>query len=140
MISLATSLQPVELTDSAMRLASALLQIASDPAGTTSRLAELAAATQTLRDAIALNEATAAKAADVEAQQAAVTAREQELASREDSLLRATTQLSVASHANSSRDDALNTREATLDRREADVATKEQALAARLEQYRAALA
>jgi hypothetical protein len=140
MISLATSLQPVELTDSAMRLASALLQIASDPAGTTSRLAELAAATQTLRDAIALNEATAAKAADVEAQQAAVNAKAADVQSREDSLLRASTALSVASHANSAREDSLNARAADLDARDAAVAKKEQALAARLEQYRTALA
>jgi hypothetical protein len=140
MISLATSLPPTELSDAAMKLASTLLQIAVDPNGTATRLSELATATQRLRDAIAANEASAAKAADVEAQQASVTAKAADLASREDSLLRATTQLSVASHANSSREDALNARAADLDVRDAAVASKEQALAARLEQYRAALA
>src|SRR6478735_4697426 len=103
MISLATSLPPTELSDAAMKLASTLLQIAVDPNATASRLAELAAATQTLRDAIAANETTAAGASNVDAQQAAVTAKEQDVASREAALTAAQTQLQVASAAISDR-------------------------------------
>jgi hypothetical protein len=84
--SLAPNLPPVKLSDSALKLASTLLQIAVDPNATSARLAELAAQTQVLRDAIASNETTAAGASDVEAQQAAVTAKEQDVTSREAAL------------------------------------------------------
>jgi septal ring factor EnvC (AmiA/AmiB activator) len=82
MINPASNLPPTELSDAAMKLASTLLQIAVDPNGTATRLAELAAATQTIRDAIASNETTAAKAAEVDAAQAAVTANDARRRSR----------------------------------------------------------
>ena len=53
----APSLPPVELSDSAMRLASTLLQIAVDPNATSARLTELNTATQGLRDAITQHDA-----------------------------------------------------------------------------------
>jgi len=53
MISMAPVLPPpVTLTDEAMKLAAALLQIASDAAGTKARMDELSAATAALRAAI----------------------------------------------------------------------------------------
>lgn len=140
MISLAPTLPPVELTDSALKLASTLLQIAVDPTATSARLTELATATQTLRDAIALNETTAAKATEVVNAQADQNAKAADLASREDSLLKASTQLSVAAHANASREDGLNAREQALDRREADITARSTALEQRIAGYRSALA
>jgi uncharacterized protein (DUF3084 family) len=137
---LATSLPPVELTDSAMRLASVLLQIAADPAGTQTRLSELAAATQTLRDSIAANEAATATANATAAGLAGLQAQAQDLANREDSLLKANTQLQVAANALASRDATVTDREAASDRRAADLDKREADIAQKLANYRAALA
>ena len=71
MISLSPTLPPIE-HDNALRLAMIYLSAAADPAGTKARLDELATQTQALRDAIAANEAAAAKASEVEAAQEAV--------------------------------------------------------------------
>jgi hypothetical protein len=137
--SLAPNLPPVKLSDSALKLASTLLQIAVDPNATSARLAELAAQTQVLRDAIASNETTAARASDVEAQQAAVTAKEQDVASREAALTAAQTQLQVASATISDRDAAVTAKEAASDKREADITARQTALEQRIAGYRSAL-
>ena len=63
MISMAPNLPPVTLTDEAMKLAAALLQIAADPTGTKSRLDELSTATAALRTEID-GHAAAKKSAD----------------------------------------------------------------------------
>ena len=134
------SLPPVTLTDEAMKLCAALLQIAADPTGAQARLTELDTATKAYRAVI--DEHAAAKvAADAAAAGLAdLQEREQNLASREDSLLKASTQLSVANHANASREDSLNAREQTLDRRQAEIDARAKALEDKLAAYRQALA
>ena len=108
MISMAPNLPPVTLTDEAMKLAATLLQVASDPGGTQARLAELATATQTYRDAIA-GHASAKVAADAAAAGLAdLQQREQDLANRSEALAAAQTQLQVASSANAARTQALD--------------------------------
>ena len=139
MISMAPNLPPVTLTDEAMKLCAALLQIAADPGGTKARLDELNAATAAYRSVI--DEHAAAKvAADAAAAGLAdLQQRQQNLADREAALTASQTQLQVASGANVSRQQVLNERSAELDQRESEVAAKERALAAKVESYRAAL-
>ena len=139
MLTLNTPLPPAPLTDDAMKLCAALLQIASDPSAMKTRLDELSAATQGLRDAIAQHDAAAKTAQDAVAALADVEQRSREVASREAALTASQTQLSVASGANVSRQQVLNERSAELDQRESEVAAKERALAAKVESYRAAL-
>ena len=76
----APSLPPVELSDSAMRLASTLLQIAVDPNATSARLTELNTATQGLRDAITQHDAAKTQAETAAAGLADLQQREQNLA------------------------------------------------------------
>jgi hypothetical protein len=140
MISLAPNLPPVTLTDEAMKLCAALLQIASDPTGTKSRLDELTAATATLRAAIDEHAGVVTQAAEVAAAQETVAARETAVAEREGALVSERTRLDVASGALASRDAAVTAKEAAADRRQSDLDSREQALVARIEQYRAALA
>ena len=140
MTNLTPPLPPVTLTDEAMKLAAALLQIAANPQAAEARLAELGTQTQGLRDAIAQHEAASAKAADVATRETAAAAREQNVSAREESLIKAQTQLNVASGALASRDEALNSREATHALREADLAKRVAELDRRVESYRAALA
>jgi hypothetical protein len=140
MISMAPSLPPVTLTDEAMKLAAALLQIAVDPSGTKARLDELNAATAAYRSVI--DEHAAAKvAADAAAAGLAdLQQREQNLADREAALSASQTQLQVASAAISDRDAAVKAKEAESDRREADITARQTALEQRIAGYRSALA
>ena len=140
MMNLTPPLPPVTLTDEAMKLAAALLQICADPLACKSRLDELAAQTQGLRDAITRHDAAAAKAGEVATAQEAVSARKRDVAAREESLLKASTQLNVASGALASRDEALKSKEAAHAQREADLAKRVDELDRRVESYRAALA
>jgi hypothetical protein len=134
------SLPPVTLTDEAMKLAAVLLAVAADPAGTRSRLDELAGRITAVHAAVAEHDVAAKTAQDAAASLADLQERERNLASREDSLLKATTQLSVANHANANREDALNAREQALDRLQEALDSREKAMAAKAEQWRAALA
>ena len=140
MITLAPTLPSPVLTDEAMKLCASLLAIAADPAGTKSRLDELAAQTQALRDAIAQNETTIAKAAEVEAQQAAVAAREAAVADRERAVANAQTAVDVAGSANASRAQALNDREAELAKREQEHQARVKANEEKIAAVRASLA
>ena len=74
---------PVALTDEAMKLCATILAVASDPAGTKSRLDELNAATTTLRAEID-GHAAAKKSADDASHAGA--AREDSLNAREQAL------------------------------------------------------
>ena len=132
-------LPPTALADDALKLAATILAIAADPSGTQARLTELTTATQGLRDAIAQNEAAAAKASEVEAAQAAVAARERDVATREAALTASQTALAVASAAVADRDQAVKDREAASDKREAEIAAKQTALEQRIAGYRQAL-
>ena len=136
----APSLPPVTLTDEAMKLAAVLLAVAADPAGTRSRLDELAGRITAVPAAVAEHDAAAAKASEVAARETAVAAKEQDVASREAALAASQTQLQVASAAIADRDAALKAREQAFEKRQDELVAKEQALADRLEKYRQALA
>jgi len=133
-------LPPSALTDDAMRLAAALLQIAADPGGTKKRLSDLNAATAALRDAIAQHDDAKTQADAAAAGLADIQQREQNLADRENALIAQQTRLNVASGAIADRDEQLKLRETAFDKRQVELAAKEQALADRLEKYRKALA
>ncbi len=139
MISMSPTLPPIE-HDNALRLAMIFLNAASDPAAAKARLDELAAQTQALRDAIAQNEAAAAKATEIEARETAVAAREQDAVAREQAVANAATAVDVSAAANVARSKSLDDREAQLAARIAAHEAKERALAAKAEQWRAALA
>jgi hypothetical protein len=130
---------PVE-HDRATSLAQVYLAAAIDPAATRARLDELDAATKGLRDAIALNETTAAKAAEVEVAQSALAAREQALADRESTLSASQTRLSVSAGAIADRDQAVKSKEDASDRRQAELDKREADFAQKIATYRAALA
>jgi hypothetical protein len=140
MISMAPNLPPVTLTDEAMKLAAALLQIAADPTGTKNRLDELSTATAALRTEIDGHAAAKKSADDAAAALADVEQRARDLASREDALIASQTRLNVASGAIADRDEAVKLKEAAYDKRAADLDAKEKALADKLEKYRQALA
>jgi septal ring factor EnvC (AmiA/AmiB activator) len=137
---MAPNLPPVELTDTAMRLASTLLQIAVDPNATSARLAELAAQTQALRDAIAQHEAAAAKAAEVEARETAAATRELNVLAREQAVANAATAVDVSAAANVARSKGLDDREVELAKREQEHAAKVKANEDRIASVRASLA
>ena len=126
--------------DAATQLAQVYLAAAIDPAATRARLDELDAATKGLRDAIALNETTAAKAAEIVTAQEALNAREAAVLAREAAVANAQTAVDVAGSANVAREAALKDRDAELDKREADIAARAKALDDRLASYRQALA
>jgi hypothetical protein len=131
---------PLPLTDEAMKLAAALLQIAVDPVLTRERLEQLNQATQAYRAAIEEHASVAARAAEVTAAQEALATRERAVAEREDGLIQEQTRLRVASDANASRQQALDARAQVLDRRQGEIEAKEKSLADRLAAYRQALA
>jgi chromosome segregation ATPase len=81
MISMAPTLPPVTLTDEAMKLAAALLQIASDPAGTKSRLSSREAALTALQTQLQV--ASAASAARAKTLDDAQTALDKRIAEHE---------------------------------------------------------
>ena len=139
MITLAPTLPSPVLTDEAMKLCASLLAIAADPAGTKSRLDELAAQTQALRDAIAQNETTIAKAAEIATAQEALNAREAAVLAREQAVANAQTAVDVAGSANAARAKALDDREAELAKREQEHAAKVKANEDRIAQVRASL-
>ena len=134
------ALPPVTLTDEAMKLAAALLQIAADPIATKSRLDELSAQIAAVRSSIAEHEAAKTQAETAAAALADVEQRARDLASREDALIREQSRLSAAAAAVADRDQALKLREAVSDKRQAELDAREQALASKVEAYRAALA
>jgi hypothetical protein len=140
MISMAPNLPPATLTDEAMKLAAALLQLAVEPSGTKARLDEFNAATAAYRSVI--DEHAAAKvAADAAAAGLAdLQAREQNLADRENGLIAAQTRLTVSAAAIAERDQAVKDREAASDKRTADLDARAKALDDRLAAYRQALA
>ena len=82
MTNLTPPLPPVTLTDEAMKLAAALLQIAADPTGTKSRLDELTTATAALRAAIDEHAGVVAQANEIAAKENALAAAEQDVAAR----------------------------------------------------------
>ena len=139
MISMAPNLPPVTLTDEAMKLAAALLQIAADPAGTKSRLDELSAATATLRTAIDEHAGVVAQAAEVAAKEDALATREQNAIVREQAVANAQTALDVASSANVARSKSLDDREAELTRQIAEHEAKVKANEDRIASVRASL-
>ena len=135
----APSLPPVELSDSAMRLASTLLQIAVDPNATSARLTELNTATQGLRDAITQHDAAKTQAETAAAGLADLQQREQNLAEAQAALATRETQLSVANHANAARAASLDDREAELAKHIAEHEAKLKANEDRIAQVRASL-
>ena len=130
---------PVE-HDRATSLAQVYLAAAIDPAATRARLDELDAATKGLRDAIAQNETTAAKAAEIVTAQEDLNAREAAVLAREAAVANAQTAVDVAGSANVAREAALKDREAASDRRAAEIEARAKALDDRLAAYRQALA
>ena len=111
MMNLTPSLPPVTLTDDALRLAAALLQLCADPAGTKAWLDELNTATTTLRSAIDAHAQMKTQAETATAALADVERRAKELAAREDALIASQTRLNVASGALARRDEALRSKE-----------------------------
>ena len=140
MMNLTPSLPPVTLTDDALRLAAALLQLCADPAGTKAWLDELNTATTTLRSAIDAHAQMKTQAETATAALADVERRAKELAAREDALIASQTRLNVASGALARRDEALRSKEAAHAQREADLAKRIAELDRRVESYRAAFA
>ena len=134
------SLPPPQLTDDALRLAGTLLAICADPIASKNRLDELTAATATLRDAIAQHDAAKVATDAAATALADLQQREQNLADRENALIAAQTRLNVSAGAIADRDEAVKLKEAASDRRAAALDAREQALAAKAEQWRAALA
>ena len=139
MISMSPTLPPIE-HDNALRLPMIFLNAASDPAAAKARLDELAAQTQALRDAIAQNEAAAAKAAEVEARETAAASREQNVLAREQAVANAATAVDVPAAANVARSKSLDDREAELAKREREHAAKVKANEDRIASVRASLA
>ena len=117
------NLPPVTLTDEAMKLAAALLQIASDPGGTRERLDQLTAATATLRSAIDEHAGVVAQAAEVAARETAVATKEQDAVAREQAVANAATAVDVSAAANVARSKSLDDREAELARQPASKST-----------------
>ena len=140
MITMAPNLPPVTLTDEAMKLCATILAVASDPAGTKSRLDELNAATTTLRAAIDEHAAAKTEVETATAGLADLQQREQNLADRENGLIAAQTKLNVSSAAIEARDQTVKDREAASDRRAAEIDARAKALDDRLAAYRQALA
>ena len=136
----APSLPPVELSDSAMRLASTLLQIAVDPNATSARLTELNTATQGLRDAITQHDAAKTQAETAAAGLADLQQREQNLAEAQAALATRETQLSVANHAVADKDAVVKAKEEASDKRSAELDKREAELTQKLARYREALA
>ena len=140
MMNLTPALPPVTLTDEAMKLAAALLQIASDPAGTKSRLDELTAATTAVRSAIVEQAGVVAQAAQVTAREAEAATREQNVLAREQAVANAATAVDVSASANVARSKSLDDREAELTKREQEFAAKVKAHEDRIASVRASLA
>jgi uncharacterized protein (DUF3084 family) len=136
----APSLPPAPLTDDALKLAAALLQIAADRKGTKGRLDELNKATTALRAAIAEHDAAQKQAEDAAGALADVEQRARDLASREDALIASQTRLNVSAGALASRDEAVKAKEVASDKREMELAARSKALEDKLAAYRAALA
>jgi hypothetical protein len=139
MLTMAPTLPPVTLTDEAMKLCAALLQIAADPGGTQVRLAELSAATATLRTAIDEHAGVVAQANEVAARETAVAAKEQDAIAREQAVANAATAVDVSAAANVARSKSLDDREAELAKREQEHAAKVKANEDRIAQVRASL-
>jgi hypothetical protein len=136
----APSLPPATLTDDALKLAAALLQIAADRKGTKSRLAELNETTAAVRAAIAEHDAAKKQAEDATA---ALTNAEQlarDLAVKEDALVSEQTRLNVASSALAERERKLGEAEKALAQREQEHQVRVKANEARIAAVKSALA
>jgi hypothetical protein len=132
--------QPPPVPDSTIGAALALLQIASDPAGTKSRLDEILAATTDLQAAYA--EAVGARDAVVVEQKklAGLEAAQAKLADDQAVLTEAQTQMQVAASALRDRETKIAAAEVAQAKERNDIAAQQKALAARISQFRQALA
>jgi hypothetical protein len=110
----APSLPPTALADDAPKLCATILAITADPSGTQARLAELSAATATLRSAIDEHAGVVAQAAQVTAREAEAATREQNVLAREQAVANAATAVDVSAAANVARSKSLDDREAQL--------------------------
>src|SRR5262245_36424548 len=93
------ALPPATLTDDALKLCAALLQIAADPKAAKARLDQLAAQMPELRDAAAEHDDAKTQAEAAATALAGLEQREQSLADRENALIAQQTRLKVASGA-----------------------------------------
>jgi hypothetical protein len=112
----APSLPPTALADDALKLCATILAITADPSGTQARLAELSAATATLRSAIDEHAGVVAQAAQVTAREAEAATREQNVLAREQAVANAATAVDVSA--------AITLPAAKADDREAQLAAR----------------
>ncbi len=139
MLTMAPNLPPAQLSDEAMKLCAALLQIAVDPVAVTNRLNELNTATAALRAAIDEHAGVVAQANEIAAKENALAAAEQDVTARSQAVANAATAVDVSAAANVARSKSLDDREAEIAKREADITARQASLEARIQGYRQAL-